>query len=96
MTDAGLAHLAGLTKLYYLDIGYGVEDCRGTITLRGTATARVTDAGMPYLKGLTKLSFLDLNGTQVGDAGLAHLAGLTRLEVLRLEDTRRTGVRPNF
>ncbi len=88
VTDAGLAHLVGLTNLCYLDIGDRVDDCTGTITLRGAA--RVTDAGMPYLKGLTKLSFLDLNGTQVGDVGLAHLAGLTRLEDLRLEDTRVT------
>ena len=41
MTDAGLEHLEGLTKLQGLD-------------LKGT---EVTDAGLEYLNGLTKLRF---------------------------------------
>jgi hypothetical protein len=86
VTDAGLAHLKGLTKLNYLNFGYRGYDCTG-----GTSTwapARVTDAGMPYLKGLAILSFLDLSGTQVSDVGLENLAGLTELLSLRLSDTR--------
>jgi internalin A len=88
VTDAGLAHLKGLTNLSSLNIGDRYFDCAGTINLLGTA--RVTDAGMPYLKGLTKLVFLDLDGTKVSDAGLVHLEGMTNLETLRLEDTRVT------
>ena len=79
VTDAGLAHLKGLTNLSSLNIGDREEDYTGNITLLGTA--HVTDAGMPYLKGLTKLSLLDLNGTKVSDAGLIYLAGLTKLQV---------------
>ncbi len=88
VTDAELAHLAGLTKLSYLNIGDRAYDCTGGSTPLGAA--RVTDAGMPYLKGLTKIGFLDLNGTQVSGAGLAHLAGLTKLETLCLGDTQVT------
>jgi internalin A len=85
VTDAGLAHLKGLTNLSSLNIGDRTGDCTGNITLLGTA--HVTDAGMPYLKGLTKLTLLDLNGTKVSDAGLIYLAGLTKLQVLYLGDT---------
>jgi hypothetical protein len=61
VTDAGLAHLRGLTKLSYLGLG-------------GT---QVSDAGPAHLKGLTKLSGLDLSRTHITDGGLAHLKGLT-------------------
>ena len=61
VTDAGLEHLKGLTRLQSLD-------------LSGT---QVTDAGLEHLKGLTQLQWLSLEGTQVTDAGLEHLKGLT-------------------
>ncbi|HEV7222461.1 MAG TPA: leucine-rich repeat domain-containing protein [Pirellulales bacterium] len=56
-TDAGLAHLQGLTSLQrlYLD------------------NTQVTDAGLTHLHGLTSLQGLYLDNTQVTDAGLAAL-----------------------
>jgi hypothetical protein len=57
VTNAGLEHLKGLTKLQKLDLD----------------RAQITDAGLKHLKGLTKLQELHLNNTQVTDAGLVHL-----------------------
>jgi hypothetical protein len=74
LSDAGLVHLQGLTKLELLDIS-------------GT---KITDARLVHLKGLTNLFRLVLDGTQVTDAGLAHLKGLTNLESLNLANTRVT------
>ncbi len=72
VTDAGLEHLKGLTKLE-------------TLFLHKT---KVTDAGLVHLKGLNNLTGLLLTGTKVTDAGLVHLKGLTNLEELFLEKTR--------
>ena len=76
VTDAGLAHLAGLTALRVLYI-------------RDTP---VTDTDLAYLSGLTTLEGLGLGlgGTQVTDAGLAHLTGLPSLRMLVLYDTEVT------
>jgi hypothetical protein len=71
VSDAGLAHVKGLTKLRHL-------------RLNGT---RVTDAGPVHLKGLSNLSVLGLSRTQVTDAVLVHLKGLTKLERLALITT---------
>ena len=68
ITDAGLVHLKGLTRLQ-------------TLNLSGT---QITDAGLEYLKGLTRLQTLNLNGTQITDAGLEYLKGLTQLRELHL------------
>ena len=57
VTDAGLVHLRGLTRLQIL-------------TLNKT---QLTDAGLQHLSGLTNLLRLDLTGTQVTDAGVAEL-----------------------
>ena len=57
VTDAGLAHLTGLTALEVLD-------------LEGT---QVTDAGLAHLTGLTGLEFLFLDDTQVTEMGVAEL-----------------------
>ena len=57
VTDAGLVHLKGLTKLEVLD-------------LSGT---QVTGAGLVHLAGLTKPEELYLYDTQVTDAGVAEL-----------------------
>ena len=58
VTDAGLVHLKGLTKLreLYLD------------------ETKVTDAGLEHLAGLTNLQKgLNLTLTQITDAGVAEL-----------------------
>ena len=57
MTDAGVAHLAGLTNLTEL-------------SLSGTG---MTDAGVVHLARLTNLTWLYLCDTGVTDAGVADL-----------------------
>ena len=57
ITDAGLVHLTGLTKLQTLNL----------------ACDQITDAGLVHLKGLTNLERLLLYNTQVTDAGVAEL-----------------------
>jgi len=74
ITDAGLIHLKGLTKLQ-------------TLGLDGRT---ITDAGLVHLKGLTNLQTLHLRATQITDAGLVHLKGLTGLQTLYLSDTAIT------
>ena len=74
ITDAGLPHLKGLTKLQSLHL----------------LITKVTDAGLIHLKGLTELHVLSLNSTQVTDAGLVHLKGLAKLQELRLNYTKVT------
>ena len=86
VSDAGLAHLKGLTNLSLILGGTQVTDA-GLAHLKGLTKLKllqlsgtqVTDAGLAHLKGLTKLRHLTLGGTQVTDAGLVHLKGLTNL-----------------
>jgi Leucine Rich repeat len=72
ITDAGLEHVKGLTRLRAL-------------SLRGT---RVTGLGLQHLKGMANLRDLDLADTPMTDQGLAHLHGLTNLESLCLLSLR--------
>ena len=58
ITDAGLAHLEGLTKLKTLNLWY----CE-----------QVTDEGMKHLSGLKNLENLSLGHTQVSSEGIAEL-----------------------
>jgi hypothetical protein len=96
--DAGLVHLAGLTRLEILELqGTGLTD-RGLANLSGLTRlqdlslgdTRITDAGLKHLKGLSQLQELDLRDTAVTDAGLTALTGLSRLRTVRLEGTRVT------
>lgn len=66
VTDAGVAHLEGLTTLRSLGLG----------------DTKVTDAGLAHVKGMTGLESLYLSGDQITDAGLAQLAKLTNLRKL--------------
>ena len=68
ISDAGLAHLEGLTKLRTLDL----------------YNTRISDAGLRHLKGLMNIRYLNLDGTRITDAGLPHLKGLTSLKELRV------------
>lgn len=72
ISDAGLEHLAGLTRLQWLEL----------------KSPRVTSAGLRYLEGLHDLQILQFWRCQITDSGLAHLRPLTRLRRLDLEDTR--------
>jgi Leucine Rich Repeat (LRR) protein len=90
VTDAGLAHLKGLTKLLELHLSGSEVTDAGMVYLKDLTALKilelsgseVTDAGMVYLKDLTALKILDLNYTHVTDAGLVHLKGLTNLAEL--------------
>ncbi len=93
-TDAGLSHLAGMTKLEEL---YAFETkVRGQGLARLAAPERlrvlnlsqtpVDDAGLAYLSGLTGLVELNLSETKLTDAGLKHLEGLSNLKELTLPD----------
>ncbi len=57
VTDAGLEHLVGLTRLQRLNLGY----------------TGVSDTGLKRLKGLTELRSLGLARTSVTDAGVSDL-----------------------
>ena len=57
ITDAGLVHLEGLTKL------------QGLYLFR----TQITDAALVHLKGLTKLQGLLFEHTQITDSGVAEL-----------------------
>jgi Leucine-rich repeat (LRR) protein len=57
VSDAGLAHLRGLTQLKGLNL----------------SSTQVTDAGLEHLRGLTRLTYLHLSNTQVTDASVNEL-----------------------
>jgi Leucine-rich repeat (LRR) protein len=66
VSDTGLVHLKGLTKLQSLSL----------------FRTEVTDAGLVHLKGLTKLQSLNLSDTKVTDAGVKDLqAALPKCEI---------------
>ena len=72
LTDAGLVHLKGLTRLKHLHL----------------SGPQITDAGLEHVKGLTGLTTLVLSGTQITGSGLVHLKGLTNLTSLVLSGTQ--------
>jgi len=74
ITNPGLAHLAGLSRLLHLD-------------LSGTS---ISDAGLKSLRDLRKLQTLKLTSTKVTDAGLENLKGLKELQTLDLHYTNVT------
>jgi hypothetical protein len=57
ITDAGLAHIAGFTKLKVLDL-FGTH---------------ATDAGLVHLRGMTRLRSLDLRSTRVSSEAAEEL-----------------------
>ena len=71
ITDAGLRHLAGLTKLEYLN-------------LQGQ---HITDEGLKHLSGMTNLQSLALSFSGITDEGMKHLEGLQKLRSLHLYGT---------
>jgi len=78
VTDAGLAHLAGLSDLRSLS-------CLGTPGL--------TDAGLAHLAGLERLEALSIEGpTGIEGPGLAHLARLDRLRFLAIHTENDAGL----
>ena len=97
-TDAGLAHVVGLTDLRELGIsparnsGITVDS---TIAWRYQHTPRLTntgltDDGLEHLAGLSSLTALWLPPTQISDAGLSHLSGLPNLRKLHVDSMQIT------
>ncbi len=74
VTDAGLAHVAGMKNLTRLHL----------------ENTKVSDAGLEHLKALPNLEYLNLYGTQVTDAGIQKLAGLKNLKKLFVWQTKVT------
>jgi Leucine Rich Repeat (LRR) protein len=91
VTADGLAHLARLPQLRYLNLaGCGITD-RGlevvrrlpaleSIVLTGT---RITDAGVAHLAACDGLQSVDLSWTQTGDGAIRALAGKANLRNFR-------------
>ncbi len=74
ITDAALKHLAGLTKLEYLNI----------------QGQKITDEGLKHLSGMPDLQFLALSFSGITDKGLKHLEGNQKLHGLHLYATKVT------
>ena len=98
ITDAGLVHLSGMTRLEWLDL----TGCK--ITGRGLASLKemkqlkrlclgwtqVDDVGLEVIAGFPQLEILELHQTRVTDAGLVHLRGLKNLRKLSVMYTAVT------
>jgi hypothetical protein len=69
--DDGVAHLAGIRTLRFLNL----------------FRTRVSDASLEYLRASAGLETLLVGGTRVTDAGLAHLSAFPRLRKLSVFDT---------
>lgn len=74
ITDAGIAHLVGLSQMKQL-------------TLHGTG---LSDAGVKQLIGLKGLTWLNISDTTVSDASIETLGKFDRLIELNLKGTRIT------
>jgi hypothetical protein len=74
VTDAGLAHMKGLTNLRSIQF-----DETG-----------ITGRGLRHIWGLPRLEILFLEGNDIADDGLAHLAGMTTIKHLNLRSPRIT------
>jgi hypothetical protein len=66
LTDRGLVHLSGLSRLRILEVDH----------------SKMTDLGLKALGKLTSLEELRVGGEGFSDRGLEHLAGLKRLKHL--------------
>jgi hypothetical protein len=91
VTDAGMRHVAKLSRLRHLDLGGTSITDRGLEALDflpelesvSLAWTRVTDAGVAHLAGCSRLIAVSLQGTSTGDGALRALAGKPRLCKLR-------------
>ncbi len=96
VTDAGLAHLAGLKNLkkvvagtFFLDetsriSGFGFQSLRGSNICDLDLTGGITDAGMSAIARLPNLRILWLRDAEVTDAGISRLRSAERLQSLFL------------
>jgi hypothetical protein len=75
ITDSGLKHIRGLTKLEVLHLDNDTN---------------VTDTGIKHLSGMKELKNLSLQLVPITDAGLKTLSGFTKLEWLWLQHAKIT------
>ncbi len=98
ITDKGIAHLAGLQELEWLNLyrsGIGDEGLKHLKNLKSLellpiGETNVTGKGLVHLKDMIQLRYLGLRGNEVHDKDLAHLAKLTKLTELYLGETKIT------
>jgi Leucine-rich repeat (LRR) protein len=92
ITDAGLEHLHGMSRLEELNLcGTMITDmglktltsCKALRSLNLCKT-RVSDRGLVYLREMPELRSLDLEDTDVTDLGLVDVRRLQKLRSLRL------------
>ena len=97
ITDAGLAHLAGLNLQTVFLGGTQVTDAglahlknMGKMNTLRLEKTKITGPGLEHLQNLKALSHLILTDTPLTDEGLKYLALLPRLELLDLKGTKVT------
>jgi endonuclease YncB( thermonuclease family) len=97
VTDAGLAHLAGLTRLEELNVNWTRATSAGILRLvkdrpkfrrLELGGVKFHDEDLSKLSRLTDLRTLSLRGTLVTDKGVEHLKPFTKLTVLSLMSTK--------
>ena len=100
VTDAGLVHLARLTELAYLDVGFtsvGDDGLDRLVHLRQLRTlilngldddGQLTDAGLRRLLPLDGLEQLRLNGADITDASVDTLMRFTKLTTLDVSQSK--------
>ena len=102
ITDAGIAHLAGLSRLrmvyFQWDInltGACLVHLRDKKELKwlGVFTEGLRDDHLKYIEGLDRLETLLLRSPSLGDAGMTHIRGLTALKRLTIDNSMVTGAR---
>lgn len=93
ITSAGVAHLAGLTKVRRLGLWDTMVDSIASLGelreleylgLYPEYDTKMDDAGLAVLKNFKKLDELDLAGVQIGDATVKQLEHLKELRLLNL------------
>jgi len=99
ITDLGLAKLARLKKLRFLDVSGAQITPAGLKVLQGLPRLErlnlwncrsLNDTAAPILAAMPSLTYLDLSDTSVGDATMRSLAALLHLKQLYLTNTQVT------
>ena len=93
VSDAGLEHLSGLSKLRVLYLhrsnvkGPGIRHLPDSLVVLDLGFTPLEDEGLVHLKNMRRLKFLRLSHTNVTDEGISNLSGLVALEELALDGT---------